>query len=275
MDEYSFNKMNNVMKINPHKKYVEEAVISLFDACHSYYNLYKIYNDITTVMPSIKNYVDIVDYLYGKRRKNKAHKKYKMDIEEMLYIEFFTEVYTKHYSKKYSWSDIINNPYLRVPEIMEDFLKGNNNSITSQIIKSFSKYYDNDSSRKVNLEKVHKAMQQISNALTISSSNMEESVEKVLSHEILESLYNNAKQGTVQGAIYIFFKVAQVRKSLTYGRYTNCVTKKNKNGFFNLSCEFNLEELKIYINGKDGIEGIAGLLERYEKTKNDLNKFLK
>ena len=32
---------------------------------------------------------------------------------------------------------------------------------------------------------------------------MEESVEKVLSHEILESLYNNAKQGTVQGAIYI------------------------------------------------------------------------
>lgn len=104
---------------------------------------------------------------------------------------------------------------------------------------------------------------------------MEESVEKVLSHEILESLYNNAKQGTVQGAIYIFFKVAQVRKSLTYGRYTNCVTKKNKNEFFNLSCEFNLEELKIYINGKDGIEGIAGLLERYEKTKNDLNKFLK
>lgn len=128
--------------------------------------------------------------------------------------------------------------------------------------------------RKRNLENLHNTMGVIEESLLTPMPSIESSVEKVVSKEMLELLLFYLERGLTP---HFLFTIAAIRKPMTIGAYHKYTpNRKNTSVFFNLKCDYNLNELKFYIHGKndkDGgyqVDGLEGLLERYKQTMDEI-----
>lgn len=151
-------------------------------------------------------------------------------------------------------------------DILNDYFNGEQISLTKQIVKSIETRHERHDN-KINLNNIHSAMNELENVFATPLPTVEESVTMVISKNQLETMITYLNECKVHG---FMFTIAPILRTLTSGKYSNSVPN-----FFNLPCEYNLEQLKLYIEGNENVEGLRGLYEQYKATKEELDKLYK
>lgn len=263
---------------NPVDNMIVRQMASLEEACTQYYYVYSIYKKLSqNTLNTLKDYVDEELFLTGKKQEKSNSQQEPFTLEDKLYVEFFTEIYN-NYQEHYTWNTVINNPNI-INDIIDDFIKtyfdNNTNSCLKDYISSaVIKYYTN-TNNKIDLHKVHKAFEELENALNTPKPTIEESVLAVISKDTLNDLFNCLKNDSSCQYANFYMRIAPIRKALcdgTYHKYT--IAKGNTQIFFNLNCHYNLEQLSNYLFSdidEDNAQGLSGLLHDYKKIKEDLN----
>lgn len=275
-----YKEIMDILSGNPLGEVYGSTPITFFRACQEYDWYYTMYEKISSNAGKvIQNYVEEDNYLAKRRRKEKQKQEQKMnreknprlDVEEKLYAEFFTKIYFEYYANDYIWQKVVNCDE-RVSKILDDYFQGTQPKYTKFITEAVSKAYQSGY-RKVDLENLHNAMEIVEEALHTPMPMIETSVEKVISEERLELLLSYLERGLIP---HFLFTVAKMARALTSGSYHK-YTPNNKEVYFNLKCEYNLSELKLYIHGGEDeggypVDGLEGLLERYTQTRKDLSE---
>lgn len=262
------------------KEPVDHMVIrqmsALEKACSQYYYVYSIYNKLSVSTRNVlKEYVDKEVYLTqenSKKKKQTSNHKQKYTISEKLYIEFFTKIYD-NYCKKLVWSTVINYQDT-IDDILNEYIDNDDNSTLKDNISRAANKYFTYNTKKINLCKVHKAFEELENALNTPKPTIEESVLAVISEDTLNNLLTRLKNGCSYRYINFYMCIAPICKALCDGTYHDYTTVKgNTQKYFNLKCQYELEKLNKYVfsdKEKDGIQGLLGLLNEYKSTKEEL-----
>lgn len=250
-------------------KYLEEkpmeepygnTATGFFEACQLYYGYYLINDKIRNAKKTLKNYMNEENYIARKNRNSGSNdtERIQLEIEEKMYIELLLNIYNQYYTDVYSWYDIINEK-----ENQERILREHLKNVQPNFIRNLSCIvvkYDTYALKKPDITNIHEAMDTLKEALKTTLPPMEESVEKVISSEYLELLLNQLKCNNIGGFV---MTIGQIRRALTEGTYHKYI-KGNSNVFFNLKCDYNLNEIKNYVNA------LQDLLALYEDTKKEI-----
>lgn len=275
-----YKEIMDILSGNPLGEAHRSTPITFFKVCQEYDWYHTMYQNISSNAGKVlQNYIEEGNCLAKRRRKKKREQNQKMnrteknrlDIEEKLYVEFFTEIYSEYYENAYNWNNVVDCDE-KVAGILEDYFHGTPPGCVKSIKKAVMKAYQS-SYRKVDLGNLHNAMRIVEESLHMPMPRIESSVEKVVSAEMLESLLFYLEKGDIA---QFLFHVAPMTRALTVGTYHK-YTPNNNSVFFNLACDYNLEELKSYIRGGEdeegyAVEGLEGLLERYTQTRNELSE---
>ncbi len=274
-----YKEIVDILSGNPVGEAYRNTAIAFFKACQEYDWYHTMYQNISSNAGKVlQNYIEEDNCLAKRRRKKKREQSQKLnraentrlDIEEKLYIEFFTEIYSEYYRADYKWNKVVDCEE-KVAEILEDYFHGTHPDCVKSIKKAVMKAY-HSSYRKVDLGNLHNAMRIVEESLHMPMPKTESSVEKVISEEMLESMLFHLERGDI---VQFVFHIAPMTRALTEGAYHKYA--QGNASFFNLKCDYNLRQLKNYIRGgEDGegyaVEGLEGLFERYTQTREELRE---
>lgn len=164
---------------------------------------------------------------------------------------------------------------VKYPNKIEEFIIQETQNISTTRIKDISDavycYYENKVAFK-NWDNINTAMEQVEKAMALPKPSIEESVNAIISDETMESLYNILTRGSLNNYMLFYFKVAWIRKRLSYEDCRNCE-------FYKPICTYNYEKLHDYIfsniSQNSKYQGLAGLLEDYQNLENELDRYRK
>lgn len=254
-----------------------------FALCQEYYWYYQMYDQLKPVIPVLKNYMDKEEHLSKasqiKQREAKSagkptSRKVNLELEEHLYAGFFTKIYLENYSNKYSFGKVIDKSE-SISQILQERFQNIDKELTRQIVHSVMEAYEN-TYRKIDLEKMHRAMKKYKDVRENTLyPDKEDSVRHVLAESQLIKLKEclNLKDEKMGKVLYSFHR-ASISKELRDGAYYKYTQYSGKEDFyFNIPCQYNLKELKLYIDGGDrnDIYGLRGLYERYVDVMKELS----
>lgn len=273
-----YKEIMDILSENPLGEEYRNTSIKFFKVCQEYDWYHTMYQNISSNAGKVlQNYIEEENCLAKRRRKKKREQnqemnraeKTRLDVEEKLYVEFFTEIYSEFYGNDYNWNNVVDCED-KVAEILGDYFHGTQPGYAKSIQKAVMKAYQS-SYRKVNLGNLHNAMRIVEESLHMPMPRIESSVEKVISGEMLESMLFCLERGDI---VQFLFHVAPMARALTDGAYHK-YTPNNNSVFFNVACDYNLKQLKKYIRGGEdeegyAVEGVEGLFERYTQTRNEL-----
>lgn len=256
-------------KVSGVSEYFRNPVVAFGDACQEYYYYYQINEKCESAMLVLKHYLDDEE-LINKRDEN-SDKQKSLPIFNKLYIEAIWNIYRNHYVEKTEndfFKEIIQNDK-RKKYIME-LLNVEKNSDFLLSVNSYIEYwvenYENCNKIKdLRLENLHHSIETVKEAFKIPMPTKEESVEDIIRPEILSQILDFLNDENYPACV---FTVAPITRALTVGA-TKKYSSNNKNGFFTLNFLYNLDELKIRI------EGLKRLLEDYNEAKEEIEEKLK
>lgn len=258
---------------------VKKQYLSLFCHCQKYAQLYHINEGLANAKQVLKNYLDEDKCLTNNKRKTERKKLQSLNITSKLHIEFFWKLYESHFkidykekTEKHFFKEIINGDYeKRIDEIWEEIFSDSDNerdSTKDDVIDSINEWiyeYDNVTSiKKLNLENLHNAMEEVKECFSKPLPNIEDSVEELIFPQMLSFLLECLEIGRVEVA---FLMIAPIRRALVTGK-TRSFTPGRSSVFFNLKLEYNQNQLDSYINA------IKDLYDEYTEVQDKLNKIL-
>ena len=263
-----YKEIMNYLETKPIGEHDKRIALTHFSICQEYYYFYTMYKKLESSIRVLKYYM--ADENYIAKRKIKGDKKTEMKIEELLYIEFIFKIHSQNYKKLYSKNKIIEHTDEVVPKILNDYFENEQSDICELCIDSIFKKYQN-SYKDASMTKIHDAMSDLEEVLKMPMPTIEESVEQVIIEEQLELMLSYLQAGNIPG---FTFTIAPMTRALFDGTYHK-FTSRNKCKYFNLQCEYNLMQLKDYIECNKDVEGLRGLYERYKITKESIEKLYK
>lgn len=258
---------------------VKREIRSIINYCQEYNWYYTVYKKLDTVYEEgkhsrvrdvLQNYMYEDNYIAKRKRSENASRKNELEIEEKLYFEFFTKIY-KMYYKNADKKDILIMSENKINTVLNDYFQGKDTSLRNRIQKSANKLFTYDY-KKLKIENLHIAMGVLGEALRTPMPDMKGSVEAVLSESFLENLAYWIEN---EPPISIFW-IAPARRALKCGAYHKYTpAPKRRTVYFDLKCEYNLDQLKIYITGgqdKEGycLGGLKDIYERYSETYQEI-----
>jgi len=257
----------------------KNEINSFFNFAQSYYGMYTIQNNLGTAKRVLQNYIPEENHLSTEEKKEKQREKriaqkgelqerQEIDLITKLYIEYFQDIYTKHYKSKYKWSDIIFNLNL-VDEILNDYWEEDHQKISEDIKTNMFHVFKNGRA-KLNNSNIHNAMIKLEEALQTTLPSVEDTLTNLFTIEYLQTLHANM----LYSPDTIILNTAPVRIALTTGTIHkgNSSVKSNTKNYFDIKCTNNLSDFTRYIYGsidKDGyqLDGLSQLLDTYKSTK--------
>lgn len=256
----------------------KKEIESLFRVCQRYAG----YLDITaSAVPVLQNFFEEGQYFTDKKRrkaqKDKIHSN-KLDIMAKLHIEFVWMVYQKQYggiygkhTEKMFIRELVDNVNYKknLDKMWDEVFPGGSGDMAA--IKDTAKYSINKWKsretgelriRDLRLDSLHAVMKKLDRNLE-SHVDMEESVQRIISEDVLLDILEYLKVKSYPG---VLFTVAPVRRALTDGR-----SKKyfNQDFYYKLSeLEQHVDYLRMLLNDyKDTQKDFENSLEEYYKNQ--------
>lgn len=267
MNKNYYQEMKDCLERKPFTDVNRNAPLGFFNRCQEYYHNYLIYDKLKGDCLNVLKYYSN-DIIVQRKKKEGQKRKVEWGIDTILYAEFFMDLYNKKYAEQYPWKDIINRGLWDdgniVTKILKDYYQDNISDSLIDWIKS--SVYDicilNDKP-KIDLEKLHNAMDIFGNAIRTPKPTIEESVNTLISTEKLEFLLNCLK---ANNEIAFIMWLRPVDSALTDGTYHKYTGGKGgcKEKFFNLQCEYNLVDLR------QNIENLHESYDLYMETREEL-----
>ena len=250
---------------------------SLLWVCREYYWVNSIYRQLGSAINILKDYVDPELHLNPSKKKSNTNRK-RQELEDVLYVDFFNQIYSdfkKNNNNNKNKSKCKFQSLIKYPNKIEKFIIQETQNISTTRIKDISNavywYYENKVAFK-NWDNINTAMEQVEKAMALPKPSIEESVNAIISDETMESLYNILTRGSLNNYMLFYFKVAWIRKRLSYEDCRNCE-------FYKPICTYNYEKLHDYIfsniSQNSKYQGLAGLLEDYQNLENELDRYRK
>lgn len=246
---------------NPLPKPNENVPLGLFSQCQKYYWYYLMNVKIRNVKNVLKNYVDEENYIANRKKKKTTDTRIILDITQKMYVELFVNLYNEKYKETYRWNKVLEDNNI-IKKMLEEKYPDSASYITNKINAIIDISYDYIF-KKPDINKTHNAMSILKEALNTPVPTVEESVANVITVDVLKELLEYLKLEDTSRTPNVLFRTAQICRPLTTGTYHK-YTISNKTEFFNLQCDYNLEEIKNYM------EALKELLELYEDTKEEI-----
>lgn len=253
----------------------KSATRFLLHMCQKYLWLYEVNGKIESAKNVLQNYLDSEDCLAQRKLKKDRKRNTSLGIVSKLYIEFFWKAYEGHYKKEYGTktertfidsfvNDIDSNK--KFDKAWEDIFP-DADAVTKSVkawvnnaIKEWSEYDNANHIKSLKLDNLHTAMDLLKEGLELPIPEIADSVEEVLTPEILDIILEHLKEGRYP---HCLFTVAPITRALTTGKPSSYAGT-----FFNMEYQYNLTELKRYI---DRLKEIS---EEYTEEKQELDKIL-
>lgn len=261
------------IKVSGVSEYFRNPVLAFLDACQEYYYYYQMNEACESVIQVLTHYLDAEEQINDGNKKNKeSSKKKSLPIVNKLHIEFLWNIYKNHFAEKTEkdfFEEIIYN-YEKREKFIKRFLDADKDTIfwgyINSHVEEWEDNYENCNKIKdLKLENVHHSIEILKEAFKIPMPTKEESVEDIIRPEILSQILDFLNAKNYPACV---FTVAPITRALTVGA-TKKYSADKENRFFTLNFLYNLEKLKIRI------EGLKQLLEDYNEAKEEIEEKLK
>lgn len=137
MESTYYTKMMDLLSKNPLGEAYKNTPIHFFRLCQEYEWHYTVYHKISSNAGKvIQNYID-EDYGLTRRRKKESQgqgkegkkiKNTRLNMEDKLYAEFFTKIYSQYYEKDFKWCNVVDYGE-KVAWILNDYFQGANQAV--------------------------------------------------------------------------------------------------------------------------------------------------